>query len=212
MRAALRMRVAHGLLWDTVRTAWGWGNGWQESNGFDEGFNVALFQQLALLLSPLCSFGCSVSKDGIGHLPDVLLGMPEIHNLHSGGKMFSDHIPNPGGSIPQDDDLLRMSQTTLLSQRVEPGSKRLNLATPSHIRAFCLPYRQTPQVPILNAFSPALLQRPPQLSPRDTHLPSRLRSLSTMGTLPRRNLAMTPSISTYILLSVASGGKLTGSS
>ena len=34
--------VAHGLLRDTVGPAWGWGNGWQESNGFDEGFNVAL--------------------------------------------------------------------------------------------------------------------------------------------------------------------------
>src|SRR6266404_4799662 len=110
--------VAHGLLWDTVCTAWGWRNGWQESHGFDEGFNVALFQHLALLLSP-CRLGGRIgSKDRRGHFPHMLLGMPEIHNLDGSGKVFSDHIPDPGGSIPQDDDLLSMSQASLLSQRV----------------------------------------------------------------------------------------------
>ncbi len=125
---------AHGRLRDTVGPSWGWGNGWQESHGFDEGFNVALLEQLTLRFSPRLCFGRIGSKDRIGHLPHMFLCLPEIHNLHGRGKVFSDQIPDPWGSIPQDDDLLSMSHASLLGQGVEQRGKGLHTAPSSHVR------------------------------------------------------------------------------
>src|SRR6266566_1953686 len=99
-------KVIHGFFRHTATLAWLWGKRGQGSHGSDQLLNLAMHQQLARLFCP--DRGCLRlrSIDCTSDLPDVLLGMVEVHDLYRLRKMFGGQFPNPKGSISQDHDLL----------------------------------------------------------------------------------------------------------
>src|SRR2546421_6011161 len=96
-----------------------WSNGRQSSNRVNEVLNPAVDKQLASLLCPnSCRLGC-LTKDGVSNFPDVLFGMVEVHNLHRIGKVFSHQLPDPKGSISQNDNLRARVEPLLACQSIE---------------------------------------------------------------------------------------------
>src|SRR5438270_3100422 len=99
-------KVIHGFFRQTATLAWLWGKRRQGSNGSDQLLNLAMHKQLARLFCPHRCGRRLRSIDRTSDLPDVLLGMVEVHNLDRLRKMFGGQFPNPQGSISQDHDLL----------------------------------------------------------------------------------------------------------
>ena len=67
------------------------------------------------------------------YIPHMFFGMIEIHDLHGCGKVFGHQVPDPGGSIPQDHELVRPVQPRADGQRIEQLAKVFCFAATSHI-------------------------------------------------------------------------------
>src|SRR5438876_556669 len=99
-------KVIHGFFWQTATLAWLWGKRGQGSNGSDQLLNLAMHKQLARLFCPdRCGLRLR-SRDRTSDMPDVLLGMGEVHDLDRRRKMVGGEFPNPKGSISQEHDRL----------------------------------------------------------------------------------------------------------
>ena len=66
-------------------------------------------------------------------LPHMLTRMPQINDLYRSGKVLLGQIPNPGGPITQDDDLLRGRLPLLAGAVVEQGAKLFGATAPGHV-------------------------------------------------------------------------------
>ena len=63
----------------------------------------------------------------------MFAGMPDVHDLHGSGKVFGHQPPDPGGSIPQDHQLVRPLQPILDSQGIEQRALVFRFRATSHI-------------------------------------------------------------------------------
>ena len=93
-------KVVHGSFWTTACLTWLWREGRQGLEGSDAGFNLSFHKPRTGARRPgrgLCS---AAPKDGVPPLPDMLLGVLEINDLHGLGKLFAHQVPNPRRAIP----------------------------------------------------------------------------------------------------------------
>src|SRR5207248_4586782 len=79
--------VIHRFVWHTATFTWGWGDGGELANRRNQVLDLAMYQQCAGFFGPDAGLLAAGSKDGMGHVPHVLLGMIQVDNLHGSRKV-----------------------------------------------------------------------------------------------------------------------------
>src|SRR5712692_2661797 len=73
------------------------------------------------------------SEDSVRDLPHRLTSVPHIDDLYRPWKVLLGQVPNPGGAITQDDDLLGGRQSLLTGTVVEEGTKLFGTTAPGDV-------------------------------------------------------------------------------
>ncbi|HRR41444.1 MAG TPA: hypothetical protein P5244_09455 [Syntrophales bacterium] len=69
----------------------------------DDAFKLTCFQLVAAGFSPLLAELILLPKNGLGRIGNGSFGMVQVYNLNSMGELFLGDIPDPFGSIPNND-------------------------------------------------------------------------------------------------------------
>jgi len=97
--------------------------GVDDSQRADQLFDLAIIEFVLLTHDPTFLLGILAGVEFASQVPKMLTGMIEVDNLDRTGEVFIGDIPDPFGSIANDDFLLRAAPTTPGGFQIDAFSK-----------------------------------------------------------------------------------------
>lgn len=114
-----RFRVKYPTFFRASSLVWAW-----TKQRLDHRVDPSFVQFIATLFSPLRSQFASRAVDGRCHLPEMPLGVIEVHDLNGAGEVLLTQVPYPLGAVAQNDPPFRLVESPSLRLAIHPLRKR----------------------------------------------------------------------------------------